>query len=369
MTSVRNVPMPGQVSGLAAGDASGPLFVTSYDGEDLWTTVLSALDQDGTLLWQRRFAGLPSRPRVSDSGTVWINHAETLTEVAADGSVLRSHTLAHVGAFVVLPDGLCTASPQGNVTRYDENGAVRWSTPIDLDVLIVVQGRPRTVELSFWAPLLVSGNRIAAGFADGSTGIAATWFLDLTTGELVGVTPRGPQHCKAIAGPGEFLVGSQGYGEFSTSRYDASGRETRRWASHVMPLVDRHGGIRGPEYENCLPSRSRFRCLDQDGTVRGGPPLSEYYTTYPALDRDGTAVFWRDGRLLAVDASFELRELFALPDERSIMSRILLLRQGKVVFTLDDELLIFSGTGLGPLDTGWWPCGDGNLRGNPVSLP
>ena len=48
------------------------------------------------------------------------------------------------------------------------------------------------------------------------------------------------------------------------------------------------------------------------------------------------------------------------------MSRVLLLDEAQVVFALHDELLIFRDTGLGRLDTGVWPCSDGNLRGNPV---
>lgn len=71
-------------------------------------------------------------------------------------------------------------------------------------------------------------------------------------------------------------------------------------------------------------------------------------------------------RLLAVDTDFEIHELFAMDDDRAVMSKILLLDQGQVVFALHDELLIFGATGLGPLDTGNWPCADGNLRGNPV---
>ncbi|WP_199444428.1 hypothetical protein [Umezawaea beigongshangensis] len=140
-----------------------------------------------------------------------------------------------------------------------------------------------------------------------------------------------------------------------------------QWPSHTMALVDRHGHARGPELENVVPSRSRFRGLGPGGVLRDGPALSGYRTTYPALDRDGTAVFWRDGRLLAVDADFRMRELFAAHDERAVMSRVLLLEEGQVVFALDDELLLFGDTGLQPLDSGVRPCGDGNLRGNPVT--
>ena len=49
------------------------------------------------------------------------------------------------------------------------------------------------------------------------------------------------------------------------------------------------------------------------------------------------------------------------------MSRILLLDQGQVIFAVNDELLIFRDTGLGPRDTGTWPGGDGNLNSNPAT--
>lgn len=65
-----------------------------------------------------------------------------------------------------------------------------------------------------------------------------------------------------------------------------------------MMLIDRHGTISSAESENVLPSRSRFRILNPDRSLSDGPPLSGYSTTYPALDADGTAVFWRDGQLL-----------------------------------------------------------------------
>jgi hypothetical protein len=56
-----------------------------------------------------------------------------------------------------------------------------------------------------------------------------------------------------------------------------------------------------------------------------------------------------------------------MPDERAVMSRIMLLTDGQIAFALHSELLIFRDTGLGPLDTGAWPCSEGNLNGNPVA--
>ena len=113
-----------------------------------------------------------------------------------------------------------------------------------------------------------------------------------------------------------------------------------------------------------------FRILHQDGSLRDGPPLNEYYTTYPALDADGTTVFWRDDKLQAVDADLRTRVLLAHPGRQDgrliVTSRVLLLDDGVVAFALDDELLIVRDTGLAALDTGPWPCADGNIHGNPV---
>ncbi|MFC9249508.1 hypothetical protein ACFT7S_37320 [Streptomyces sp. NPDC057136] len=130
-------------------------------------------------------------------------------------------------------------------------------------------------------------------------------------------------------------------------------------------LVKGQCTICGPELENGLPSTSRFRRLAQDNTLVDGPSLTGYYTSCPAMDREGTTVFWRDGQLLAVDADLASHELFAMDDGQNVMGRTLLLGDGRVVVSLDSEVLAFHSS-LSPLAEGPWPCGDANLRGNPV---
>ncbi|MEU4160558.1 hypothetical protein [Actinoplanes sp. NPDC026670] len=388
--------MPGQVWGLAATASSGPIFVTSYAGHDLDGTVLTAVDPADGVVWQRSFAGHPGPPRGTSSGTVWVAHAGgTFTEVGVDGSDLRSvvpehEPHEHMGAFVVLPDGFCViwlpghpyrVVPPGRtarVARHTWAGGTVWSTPLVLAEFAFAGAdagwqaqpmepwRPRTLGAGSREPLLVSGDRVLAEIADGSSGIGVCTLLDAATGRIVTTTPPGPYCHKAITGPGSFLIGRQGYGEFTTTSYDATGQALRTWAGHGMMLVDRHGTVRSAELENGSVSRSRFRVLNPDGSVSDGPLLSGYHTTAPALDVDGTAVFWRDGQLLAVDAERRIRTLFAEDDDRGVMSRILLLDHGQVVFALHDELFVVGGTGLARLDTGPWPCGDGNLGGNPV---
>jgi hypothetical protein len=75
--------------------------------------------------------------------------------------------------------------------------------------------------------------------------------------------------------------------------------------------------------------------------VTRGPALSGYYTTYPGLDRNGTAVLVRNGRLLTVGARRRPRTLFRAGHayRRSATGRILL-DQRIVTSTLDSELLI-----------------------------
>jgi hypothetical protein len=52
--------------------------------------------------------------------------------------------------------------------------------------------------------------------------------------------------------------------------------------------------------------------------------------------------------------------------------RMLLLDDGLLVFVLTGDratgkrTVVFAQTDLVPLDTGPWPCGEGNLQGNPV---
>ncbi|MFG3286299.1 hypothetical protein [Streptomyces sp. NPDC048111] len=408
MTLSSRIAMPGQVRSVAAQDASGHLYVTSYGTSPL-ETIVTVMDSGDVTAWQRTFAGT-GRPqsRLSADGTLWVAYphqgGRALEGVLPDGSTHRTivpecEAGEELSAFVLLDSGFCIAwagasrilrmsqdaqpaFPQPRVARYTWEGNCVWSTPIVLgavshpgvvgmgvetgwDVRPLRPWVPEEVDVDHWEPLLVSGDRVAASFTDARGGLGRTFFLDLASGAIVSATSPAPSGRKAIAGPGEFLIGSQGYGEFTTGHYDRDGSTTARWASHGAMLIDGRGTICGPELENRLPSTSRFRRLLPDSKLVDGPPLTGYYTSYPAMDREGTAVFWRDGKLLAVDADLDSHELFAMDDNRNIMGRTLLLGDGRVVVSLDNEVLTFHSP-LGPLAEGPWPCGDANLLGNPV---
>ena len=185
----------------------------------------------------------------------------------------------------------------------------------------------------------MSGNRIAATFFEdgGGSGIGVAFLLDSDTGQCIKRTPPGPHGYKAIPRPGEFLVGLQGYGAFTTQHYDGTGALVQQWPTHAMFVVDHNGTIRGPESENIVPSRSHFAVLEADGRVTWGPSLNEYCTSYRAIDEHGTTVFWRDGRLVTVDSDLRMRTVLSTAsskEERDTASRILLLADGRVAFAL-----------------------------------
>ncbi|MEV6973758.1 hypothetical protein [Kitasatospora sp. NPDC093806] len=404
MITPSRIALPGQVWGLAAHDSAGPLYVTSY-GSEILETALSAIDQAGATLWRRTFPGTGHpRSRMSSQGVLWLARPgeedpvlELVDPEGATLDVLAPECLAgeEIGAFVVLDDGFCiswvAARPvlrgeapyrEPRVARYGSDAGCLWSTPItlgpvshpgvlELGVETGWETRPKrpwvpeSVDVAHWEPLLVSGDRVAAGFQDPRGGIGVTFLLDLATGAVVSSTMPLPAGRNAIVGPGEFLIGAQGYGEFSTARYDRDGVQAARWSSHGAMVVGPSGEIRGPELENRLPSRSRFRELTGTGELADGPALTGYHTSYPAIDSAGTAVFWRDGRLTAVDSRMDEEEYFATTDSQDVLSRTLLLDSGTVAVALHSELWLFR-TPLGPLAASAWPCGDGNLPGNPV---
>jgi hypothetical protein len=353
------------------------------------------------MLWRRLFDGLTSVPRATGGGSVWLAHqgpaGTALEEIGRDGSTIRAIAVAHrpdekLGEILILPDGFCTAwtseSPYrgARVDRRDSGGASIWSAaipPAQIAHNCIMEASaetgwlsqpkkpwtPGAFRLHYWEPLLISGDRILASYWEARSGLGISYFLDTAKGQIINSTKPAPIGHKAILGNGEFLIGTQGYDEFATVRYNRAGNETVRWPTHGAMLTDRTGKLLGIELDNRAAAQPRLRIMERDGTLSDGPRLTGYHTAYPALDRNGTTVFWRNGRLLTVDAEFALRELFMTKDDHgAVTSRVLLLEDGIVAFNLAEELFIFRTT-LGPLQDSVWPCGDSNLNGNPVVNP
>ncbi len=128
---------------------------------------------------------------------------------------------------------------------------------------------------------------------------------------MIWTTRPGPTGSKAIVAPGQFLIGSQGYGAFETCLYDRDGAVKQRWPSHGYSVLTETGQICLVEMENVLPSKMHFSILERDGSVTRGPHPDDYYTTYPVLTCDNAIAFWRGGALILIDAELRNHVLYA----------------------------------------------------------
>jgi hypothetical protein len=124
------------------------------------------------------------------------------------------------------------------------------------------------------------------------------YVLSLVDGALRFATQQGPISETAALGRGAFLVGYQGYGAFETLLYERDGDMQTRWASHGHYLVS-ETDVRVIEMENVLPSKMHLARLLPGGVVVRGARLDGYYTAKPSLRADNTALFFRNGALLA----------------------------------------------------------------------
>ncbi|WP_125781961.1 hypothetical protein [Amycolatopsis sp. WAC 01375] len=392
--------LPGQPWSVVAPSAAGPLYVLCTKVKELPNRrTLLAIDLAGNVLWQRELEGDPNghwsqksytkHLRVSESGTVFLIDGDVLLGFDASGETQVAIRLDHdqdeaPGPFALVREGFCTTwttlpgrHRDVRVDVRDGSGTCMWSTRIPTEPLgyrgppgleddfaPFKPTMPHEFSPSYWDPLLVSGDRILAGFDDVSTGLSLSYLLDRDSGGLVATTPVSGGKHKAIAGLGEFLAGDRGFGLLGTARYDASRAEVVRWDSDGPLLVGPDGAIRSVESGNPEGAR-RFRKLNADGSTDDGPALSRSHFGSPALDSAGTVVFTQDGALRAIDAELHERVLCEIPDERDLYGRIVLLEDGLVAFTVGHGLFLAE-TDLGPLPSSGWVCSDGNLRANPV---
>ncbi|MGI8333826.1 hypothetical protein ACRYCC_28080 [Actinomadura scrupuli] len=394
MTRIERVDLAGRPGPIAAAAAAGPVYVLCGAESG---TVLHAVDLDGRSCWSRPVGTATGQMRVAPDGGVWLADGRALVETAASGTPGRRVEFScapdeRIGTFVVLPDGFLlawTSRPyrDARVERTDGSGTSRWSTRLpdarmsfggvaemgaddDWRVKPMPSWRPTDLTPERWAALLVSADRVLATYTDWSSGIGMGFCLDPATGELVWVTPPHPTGERAIAGPGRFLVGSQGYGAFSTWLYDRDGAVVAEWPSHGAPLVDGAGRIRVLEQDNSNSSTRLLRRLHRDGSMTDGPYLPGYYTAGPVLSGDGRAAFWRHDTLQLADPDLRVHTLYEGAGEG--VDRMLLLEGGRLFFVLTrdwgkgDGSLVIARTDLAPLDTGAWPCGEGGLHANPV---
>lgn len=310
-------------------------------------SLLEIYDPDLALQWSRRVAAPSTEVLVSADGTAWLLDREGATALGDDGRCatrveVRVPAGMHVSAFAPIDDDLLFACHHIHASfrapilqRVAKDGRVIWLTtlpvePIAYDGIVqasVGEGwKPRPMDP--WTPttwrsrrktLDVSGDAVLACFSDmPRSGIGIGYVLSLAEGALRFTTKQGPLSEAAPLGDGAFLVGYQGYGAFETLRYERDGKAHTRWASHGYYLVT-EADVRVVEMANVLPSKMHLARLLPNGAVVQGARLDGYQTSRPCQRRDGTALFVRDGALLAArDLAIDERlQLWAADDRLS----------------------------------------------------
>jgi len=412
------IPLGGICLALAVwenGDDRRLFLIVSAGHND---SLLQCRDTNGALLWQKPLPA--ARQHVTlrvapTTGVVWIGLPGGLCVYTREGEPFPAPCLSHrdgerLGSFVLCSEGFLAAffvprtaaqPPDHARVAYFPFSAegTAWSTRIAVTPIghpgIVQRTRenqwaeeqkpswhPRTWEPDRTDPLLVSSDHVLASFYDDS-GLGISYCLDLTSGALLWQTLPAPTGSKAIAGPGEFLIGTQGYGVFSTDRYSGAGARLQHWNTHGHYAVPVEGPVRLVEMENCLPSRTHIATLEPDGSVQRGAHLPGYRTSEPCLTQTGDMIFVREqtDALLRADASGTLHSLTPLfLPERPFFSRTLLTRDGQVLVVANawertkpgEGTLIGRGdlwiipTTLQPASEGIWPYHNANLSNNPV---
>ena len=81
-------------------------------------------------------------------------------------------------------------------------------------------------------------------------------------------------------------LGTRAMERLTTAHHNNQGQGRTPWTAHAMLLIDGHGDVGGPESED-VAFRFSIVTLEPNRTFTNGPPLSAYYTSFPAVDSEG----------------------------------------------------------------------------------
>lgn len=376
-----------------AASNDGHVFIEMRRNWDHDSDVTLALyEPTGTLIWQKSATAQFPRAIKVVRGQLYFCDGADLFIFDMLGHLLQTvpvHLTPRewIGSYLVTEDGyyVCTRerrprpedTREPRIIRLDRQGQQIWSTALpkpkpdhenNSGWWSLREWRPDSLDF----PILISGQRLLSTYVDYSSGLSTSYCLNTITGDLLWSTAFRPSGNRVALPHGRFLIGSQGYGAFDTRLYTENGLIQTHWKSHGYIVITESGEMRTVEMENVLPSRMHVSILETDGTVRQGPHLDRYRTSYPVIDQRNNTWFWREGELTIINSDMEKRVVYSdFPQQPHLtMYSQMLLVQEKLILTVcthsgNSELWVFDVPEVS-LANSIWPCFGGNPGANPV---
>jgi len=133
--------------------------------------------------------------------------------------------------------------------------------------------------------------------------LGPAYLIDLEKGQLL-TTLRGE---RALAVPGGFVLGIEGYDDFDSWLYDLDGQEVQHWRSYGHYFLEAGGSVR--VYECDRQDSSRVVRLHPDGRIERGAALSDGQIPAPLELGDDRQLLLHGMSLQICDASLHPQEL------------------------------------------------------------
>ena len=269
-----------------------------------------------------------------------------------------------LGHFVIVDDGVLVMINKNRgrnqppqLARLLSNGSQVWSRTID------------RFDRDLGNPIIVHRDRALVAEPFDDSGACNRVCLDVESGEVHWSTSLQPSGYAAVAPGGDFLVGTDGYGQRRLERVDRKTGEVKAKLHGHGPLVVTGSGavwvINWDPHKMGGSKHAVARRLEPDGTSLHGPALPNAMG-WPVVTRDGTLICLSDGELVAIDTAMQKQTLYTEPAwlPEAPMGRMLILDDGTLAYGFADELVFIRGDMFAPAASPW-PCSNGTLEGNP----
>ncbi len=221
-----------------------------------------------------------------------VNSSQSLSEFPVHQQVKVSNKAQAVLAEF---NDLKVVSNAEGISLLSSQGALVWKRPFK------IEGRANTLYVSQDRLLLITytNNYHAWGF------LGPAFLIDSNNGECVAKLEG---QSGAALENGDFIIGLEGYGIFTTWRYDRQGEMIQKWDSYGWYIVDKDDDIRVLEQDRLSPTKSRLVRLQSNGEIEKGPLIKDSQIGQPLVLKDQSLIYIDCGVLKVVDTGLKIQQ-------------------------------------------------------------